>query len=232
MNKTNRNRDRNKQIVPIVAIALSAVVLLTGIILIVSSGTKAKYKETVHAGDVAVTVNANLASVLEVKEHQAVRGETGEYSLSSDIEVASNSYVLMPGVDIPKDPFVRVTGKTEIPAYLYVEVVDTTGGNSDTYSYTVDSANWTTLKTDQNEDVTGKNGGKVYVYQNGTKLTDANTSNGPLTVGILTDDKITVKPGLDVSSDYSSATLTFYAYMAQAVDGKTAYEIFRTQLAS
>ena len=105
MNKTNRNRDRNKQIVPIVAIALSAVVLLTGIILIVSSGTKAKYKETVHAGDVAVTVNANLASVLEVKEHQAVRGETGEYSrrmpcsASSDCIVAvSEKLSLQPSV--------------------------------------------------------------------------------------------------------------------------------------
>ena len=232
MNKTNRNRDRNKQIIPLAAIALSAVVLLTGVVSIATSGTKAKYKETVHAGDVAVTVNANLASLLEVKEHQAVRGDTGEYSLSSGTEVTSNSYVLMPGVDIPKDPFVRVAGKTEIPAYLYIEVIDETGGSFDTYSYTVDSANWTPLKTDEYADVTGKNGGKVYVYRNGTKLTDVNMTNGTLTAGILTDDKITVKPGLDVSSDYSSATLTFYAYMAQAVDGKTAYEIFRTQLAS
>ena len=232
MNKTNKKTYEKNRILPLVAIAVSAVALVTAVVSVATSGTKAKYTKAVPTRQVALTVNAELAASLEVKEHQLTGAYYDEYELSSDKLVESNTYVLMPGVDIPKDPFVRVTGKTEIPAYLYVEVVDTTGGNSDTYSYTVDSANWTTLKNDQNEDVTGKNGGKVYVYQNGTKLTDANTSNDSWTVGILTDDKITVKPGLDVSSDYSSATLTFYAYMAQAVDGKTAYEIFRTQLAS
>ena len=51
MNKTNRNRDRNKQIIPLAAIALSAVVLLTGVVSIATSGTKAKYRQTVQAGD-------------------------------------------------------------------------------------------------------------------------------------------------------------------------------------
>jgi hypothetical protein len=241
MSNTNKHRDRNKQIVPIVAIALSAVVLLTGIILIVSSGTKAKYKETVHAGDVAVTVNANLASLLEVKEHQAVRGDTGEYSLSSGTEVTSNSYVLMPGVDIPKDPFVRVTGKTEIPAFLYIEIVDGTVwstanqrfeykiGDTLVYSYSIDTANWKRIEQYSDR--------KIFVYAPGgteTPVTDADDLshiNILAPVSQANAATIVVSSGFDPETVSAGIQMQILPSMAQSADSNTAYEIFRTQLA-
>jgi hypothetical protein len=219
MNKTNRNRDRNKQIIPLAAIALSAVVLLTGVVSIATSGTKAKYRQTVQAGDVAVTVNADLVSGLEVKEHLLTGANYDDYSLDSNTEVSSNSYTLMPGVPIPKDPFVKITGKTAIPSYLYVEVVDPAGlvtsGSEAAFTYSLRSG-WTKL-----DGVTGKHGGTVYVYT-GT------LSTGDSTVPILQDDRIIITSYFDKASNYSG-TLTFYAYLAQKVDSKTAVQTFEAQ---
>ena len=220
MNKTNRNRDRNKQIIPLAAIALSAVVLLTGVVSIATSGTKAKYRQTVQAGDVAVTVNADLASGLAVLEHPAVRNADGSYIVNKRAApVSSTSYELMPGVSNEKDPYVKITGKTEIPAYLYVEAVDPTGlvttGDGAVFRYSL-TADWTKL-----DGVTGRYGGTVYYY-NGT------LSTGDQTISILLDDRFTVTGQFDNTS-FQSGTLTFYAYLAQIVDSNTADQTFRAQ---
>ena len=220
MNKTNRNRDRNKQIIPLAAIALSAVVLLTGVVSIATSGTKAKYRQTVQAGDVAVTVNADLASGLAVLEHPAVRNADGSYIVNKRAApVSSTSYELMPGVSNEKDPYVKITGKTEIPAYLYVEAVDPTGlvtaGEGAVFKYAL-TADWTKL-----DRVPGRHGGTVYYY-NGT------LSTGDQTISILLDDRFTVTGQFDNTS-FQSGTLTFYAYLAQIVDSNTADQTFRAQ---
>ena len=220
MNKTNRNRDRNKQIIPLAAIALSAVVLLTGVVSIATSGTKAKYRQTVQAGDVAVTVNADLASGLAVLEHPAVRNADGSYIVNKTAApVSSTSYELMPGVSNEKDPYVKITGKTEIPAYLYVEAVDPTGlvtaGEGAVFKYAL-TADWTKL-----DRVPGRHGGTVYYY-NGT------LSTGDQTISILLDDRFTVTGQFDNTS-FQSGTLTFYAYLAQKVDSKTAVQTFEAQ---
>ena len=220
MNKTNRNRDRNKQIIPLAAIALSAVVLLTGVVSIATSGTKAKYRQTVQAGDVAVTVNADLASGLAVLEHPAVRNADGSYRVNKTADpVSSTSYELMPGVSNEKDPYVKITGKTEIPAYLYVEAVDPTGlvtaGEGAVFKYAL-TADWTKL-----DRVPGRHGGTVYYY-NGT------LSTGDQTISILLDDRFTVTGQFDNTS-FQSGTLTFYAYLAQKVDSKTALQTFEAQ---
>lgn len=208
-------------------ICVSVLIIAIGAITIASSGlASAKYKtqQVVNNVPVTITVTADLADTLEIKEHVANRLDSGAYELTA-AETNSNSYVLMPGVDIPKDPFVRVTGKTEIPAYLYIEVIDSVGGSNSTYNYAIDSTNWTAVSG-----VNGKYGGTVYVYN--SVLQKTATESGDVTVHILQNDIVTVKPEIDRSADYSDAGIQFCAYMVQVADGKTVAELFRTQIAS
>ena len=223
MNKTNKKAYEKNRILPLVAIAVSAVALVTAAVSVATSGTKAKYTKAVTTQQVALTVNADLAASLEVKEHQLTGDYYDEYELSSDTLVESNAYVLMPGVSIPKDPKVYVTGKTSIPAYLYVEVVDSTylvtSGENAAFVYSL-TDDWTKLT-----EVTGKNGGEVYVYNTVLQTEGENVQD--FEIPILTGNTITVTEKLNKGSDYSGS-LTFYAYMAQKVDAQDQATTFGT----
>ena len=114
--------EKKRKTIQTALIALALLVVVCGTITIASSGlASAKYKQHRVAENVPVTVNvdADLADDLAVLEHKleyknSENHQIDEYQLSETETVTSNSYVLMPGVDIPKDPFVRVTGKTAI----------------------------------------------------------------------------------------------------------------------
>ncbi len=178
-------------------------------LILAAAGTGAVYakyvKKTEFKGN--VTVQADLVDTFELFEHVAERTTLGDYSLGAT-EVSGNEYVLMPGVDIKKDPQIRITGKTEVPAYLYIEVVDTTPG---TVTYSIESC-WSVVA-----DVTGPNGGIIYVY------TSELTTN--MTIDIIVDNVLTVKDSLvhPVAESYS---LDFYAYMAQKNGEATAEAVF------
>ena len=223
MNKTNKKAYEKNRILPLVAIAVSAVALVTAAVSVATSGTKAKYTKAVTTQQVALTVNADLAASLEVKEHQLTGDYYDEYELSSDTLVESNAYVLMPGVSIPKDPKVYVTGKTSIPAYLYVEVVDSTNlvtsGEDAAFVYSL-TGDWAKLT-----EVTGKNGGEVYVYNTVLQTEGENVQD--FEIPILTGNTITVTEKLNKGSNYSGS-LTFYAYMAQKVDAQDQATTFGT----
>lgn len=167
-------------------------------LILAAAGTSAVYakyvKDVPFSGN--VTVQANLVDTFVLFEHNAERTALGDYSLGGT-EVSGNEYVLMPGVDIKKDPQIRITGKTEVPAYLYIEVVDTTPG---TVTYSIESC-WSVVA-----DVTGPHGGSVYVYT--PKFTT------DMNIKIIVNDILTVKDSLvhPVAESYS---LDFYAYMAQ-----------------
>ena len=183
----------------------------------------AKYvKDVPFSG--SVTVSADLVEQLELYEHKAVRNGDGTYKLLNDEtdpgdenkhkEVASNQYILMPGVDIPKDPQIRITNKTAIDAYLYIEVVD---GTPATVEYALDDC-WAEL-----DGVTGKNGGKVYVYvKDGAPVVldeafdaDGDGAKSVEIISILKDGQITVSQ--EYLSDDTDFTLSFHAYMAQKI---------------
>ncbi len=162
--------------------------------------------------DRKVTVSAELVETLRLFEHEAVRNDMGEYALNNANEVSSNEYILMPGVDIPKDPHIEIKGKTSIPAYLYVEVVDKLNTTTVTYSLTGD---WTLLSG-----ITGPNGGKMYVYKE--KLTG---TPADITIPVLSDDTVYVSASLDRTQ--TNLNLDFYAYMLQINDDLlTADQIF------
>ena len=138
-------------------------------------------------------------------EHKAEDTDgDGVYTLDNSTEVTSNSYNILPGVNIPKDPTVDVVGLEE-HAYLYIKVTSTlpTG-----LTYTIDSANWTALS--------GYDG--VYVYggsnaeNNIVKATNAAPETFEAT--ILTGNQIMVADNYSGTSD--GITLSFDAYMVQA----------------
>ena len=174
-------------------------VLLVSLIL-ATAGTTAIYAKYVKGVDFTgnVTVSAELVDTFLLYESEASRTELGDYSLT-EVSVTENSYILMPGVDIPKDPTISITGKTDIPAYLYIEVVDGITDSAITYSLTTV---WTEVA-----DITGPNGGKVYVY------TPAMTED--MEIQILQGNIIIVSQTLDHSNVSKSYSLDFYAYMAQ-----------------
>lgn len=180
-------------------------------------GMSAKYKRTVMISDQNVTFSAELVGTLTLTESAAIVGVDGVYTLdTSAAPVTTNTYKVLPGVDIPKDPKITITDKTDVDAYLYVELKD--NGSDSTISYSM-SSDWMDL------DIAGRT---VYVYtKDGTnaKVIDAKTfTGGDAAIYLLKDNKVVV------SDTYAGATfdLTFNAYMVQTIDGKTAKQVFET----
>lgn len=155
------------------------VLLLVILVLSVIAGTgqvSAKYTTTItHKG--TLHIKTSLAEDVQIQEHKANRQSDGSYKLSETELVKENSYTLIPGLDIPKDPFVTVTGKTPIDAFLFLEVVDDT--KSSAISYTVDDEHW------QKTNFTPKN-------KNGTVYLHIGTDDKPLILGKNTPDSYTV----------------------------------------
>ena len=143
-----------------------------------------------------------------LKEHQATdTDKDGVYTLDDTKEVNTNTYTVLPGVDLPKDPFVKTNETLKLDAYVFVEVVDETGT---ALHFTIDSDKWTEL-----EGVTGPKGGKVYVMKANNGIAEAGAFLGPIT--ILTENKITVDNVeiTDAAAQFGG-TVTFYGYMIQA----------------
>ncbi len=142
-----------------------------------------------------VTFTAALAESLTLTESEAKRNPDGTYSLDTSKPVENYSYILMPGVDVPKDPKITITGKTAIPAYLYVEV-NSTLPEGVTYALT---GKWTLLEGHSN----------VYYYTG-----DLPTGDSTVQIQILKNNTVYVS---DAISRDTAATLTFRAYLFQNV---------------
>ena len=177
-----------------------------------------------HSARVAQFGNA------EVKEHQAVLKGVADnqkvkvvysddmiYYLSDD-EVSDNTYdKIMPGVDIPKDPFVRVT-PGEVDCELYIKVTnnnfprpykDSSGEeHGDLISYKIDDEKWNKI-TYKNE--------VIYKYK-GTIDANFESENGYIDIPILKDNKIYISQYYDAdtySSKKESFSLTFESWLVQ-----------------
>ena len=192
--------------------------LLVSLILIsaFSGAVYAKYINKTEFNNNTVTIQANLAEKFDIIESEVSRNELGKYSLVPGTETSGNKYILMPGVDIPKDPAIKIGGKTPLPAYLYVEVVDNITDSAVTYGLT---SAWKLLTG-----VTGPNGGIVYVYN--TKL---NGTHADMNVQILEGNKIFVSQ--ELKHPKNGFVIKFYAYMLQIPEGTTdETTIFKTAL--
>jgi len=163
-----------------------------------------------------VTIQANLGSIT-VLEHTATRMIDGSYKLL-DSTTNKNSYIIIPGLDIPKDPYVVVNKTSSIPVYVFIEVTDTIQpADKSVITYQVDTKNWKELNG-----VAGKNGGKVYVYATGDMAQQVISSIG--TIQILDQNKVFVHQ--DLKQVTSNVSINFYACMRQVVTGQTPAEIY------
>ena len=207
--KPPRKRRNNRIWLSSLCVLLAAMVIVTGAVF-------AKYKQSVALKPVNLTVSSgHLAATFTLQEHLAVRQSNGIYTLHGTKTVASNTYSVTPGVAIPKNPHFTLTGKSKLPAYLYVEIIDGLGTSG--LAYTVNN-NWLDLN------LTGKNGGKVYVYTGGGttgKLLDETFNVSP--IYILENNQVTVS---NANTSYQNVTLTFHGYLAQASLANTPKEVY------
>lgn len=245
-----------KKLHMVLLLILTAVLGVLGL-----QGIRAKYTTSVSVRG-NVTFSAELAESLNLYEHKAERLPDGSYKLSEKDLVGTvadpgtgeltknkgNEYMVMPGVDIPKDPQIEITGKSALDSYLYVEIEDSLAQSdaSDSIKKTIQyelTDEW--LKLDG---VTGPNGTtskptSVYVYKGTgntpmildetfTPVDNSVTPSKETTkiIKILKDDTITV------GENYSSADfmLNIYAHLLQipqdAEETPDAKKIFTAQL--
>lgn len=193
------------------------------------SGSLANYRaQRIIANEVDYT--NTLADSFMLLDKPVVQQEDGSYQLDNSADAQPTSgftYKLIPGVTIPAAPYIEITNKTVIPAYLYLEVENT---GSAQLSFHDD---WTELSG-----VTGKKGGTVYVYQNGEALVgegDTAETTAPalsddsteadadtvLTIPTFTVDTLSKYP-----DDLSEGEIKVYAYMLQKVGEKSAQETY------
>ena len=138
-------------------------------------------------------------------ETKATRQDDGTYANDPDGEnTRQNTYRVLPGVDLPKEVYVRSTRKLDMDAYVFIEVLDKTAAG---ITAVVDTDNWTLL------DVTPKTtGAKVYVIKANSGVVSEGAFLKKTT--ILKDNKVAVAADFDL--DLTPGTLTFYGYMCQA----------------
>ena len=117
-----RIRSPRKHSAQWIAYLLLAVVAATALF---SSGAYSKYV-TGYEFEATVRYDAALAEQFILEEHKALLQPDGTYRLSTAETVLEQTYPssLIPRTYIPKDPYIKVTGKTEIDSYLYVEMVE------------------------------------------------------------------------------------------------------------
>lgn len=197
-----------------IAIALVLVVALAvGATWAYLTAQTAEVKNTFVAGKI---IDQNS---LKLYEHVAEKQDDGTYQLTNAVATPDNNgvyntYTVMPGVNLPKDPTVEVSDNTSTGEYyLFVKVTAGTAySKNGPLSYTVDTTKWMPLA--------GADG--VYVYtENGTDaaiLTGNLAATKVLTQIGQTDNTITVSSNETqvASVTTETATLTFQAYACQA----------------
>ena len=182
-----------------------AIALVVALIAIAAFGTLAYF--TAETGPVDNTfVLGELISDNDdfvLLEHEVSGNSDGTYVTTNET-VTENEYAnVVPGTDLPKDPFIEIQNgdALEMDAYLFVEVV---AEDMDGYTYAI-SDDWTLLSG-----VSGNNGGLVYYY--GTTGIASEGFTGP--VEILKDNQVSVTSNEDAIS--TNASLDFYSYLIQA----------------
>lgn len=190
--------------------ALATLLLLTAL-----TGAYAKYVVDKTITGVA-SITAKLGSV-QVLESEAVPNALGEYTLNTALAVTENTYnIVIPGLDIPKDPYVVIQNKTEVPVYIFVEVVNKLSGSELTFA--IDDDYWLELP-----DVQGAHDGTVYVYTT-DKSSAAAAVADPGRINILKGRQVTVGQEL-LHGLTENLGLSFYATITDtsAANAATAY---------
>ena len=177
---------------------------LTALSVCLLSGMSAKYRVSGNSGESARVASFGVID-LKVREHEPLLitdkdeaiEKDGVYKLNNASEIEGFKYsVVLPGVDISKDPFVRLECKPEVSLQLYIKVVETNIPDTVTYDVTGD---W--IKD------TSK-GSNIYKYK------DIIDSEFKKDIYILKDNQVKVSEKYVGDGDFS---LQFEAWVEQVV---------------
>ena len=140
---------------------------------------------------------------IKLQEKAVTQKADGTYVIAADAawQDTGIEYVVQPGVDLPKQPAVNVSGLTA-KAYLFVGVK---GETMDGFSWSVDADIWSPLMKDNAQ--VEKDGYKIWVL----KADVANDS-----YNILTGNTVTVGKNLNPDTLAPANNITFQAYICQA----------------
>lgn len=199
------------------AILYAALALLLVAAISAGFGISAKYRKDVNISG-TLKVSSGIAKKISIQEYKA-EGNADGYTLENN-KVNENSFIIMPGTSLPRDPFVEITGKTDTPAYIYVEVKNTL---PEAVSFEL-ASDWTKL-----EGVIGSNGGQVYVL--GTAPSTSSVGEGGnATIHILNNNSITVGSGFEAAEEVYN--LNFYLYVIKAEGEQTAAQAFSAEVSN
>ncbi len=173
-------------------------------------GLFAKYTVSETGSD-----SARIAAMgtVAVQEHKAVlltdlekmAGGNTNYALDTTDTVSKNTYTAVPGIVIPKDPFIVLDGKNEVACTLYLEVVD---GNNKYAEFEIGDE-WK-----ESDEFEAQHEGTIYVY----KETIAAKGDTKIT-GILKNNQIriidTYANKKDTTINENEFSIDFYAYLVQ-----------------
>lgn len=207
-----------KQILP-KCLILAVLICMFGSMLVYA---KYIYTETLSG---QITITAHLGNI-QVDEHVVAKNSDGSYSLTeqwiSEKYYAPNVYVLIPGLDVPKDPVVKISNKSHLDAYVFVKVVTNISDPNLSYALT---NNWKQIISSTDGNITTT----VYAYTAGTAnpvtIDNSFGTNGSGEIPVLVSDLFEVKEGLNLTSD---VYLNFYAYMGQAIPDKEPLYVYQT----
>lgn len=151
---------------------------------------------------------------IKLQERVVTQKNDGTYVIAEDAawQDTGINYVVQPGVDLPKQPAVKVDGLTA-KAYLFVGVKgDKITGKFD---WNVDTAIWSPLMNGDTQ-VT-KDGYTIWVLK--TDVTDGSYD-------ILANNKVTVGKDLDPDTLTAANNIVFQAYICQAAGFDTPLAAF------
>ncbi len=216
---------KKKTLLTILAVVLVCCIAVAGTLAVLSMSTSNNPVINTFTATSSLIEDEDEGGSFTLKENVAVRNDDGSYSLKEDVftgdkdkngnVITGNAYKALPNTEIPKNPFITITGKTDAPAYLYVEVID--GLNNTGLSYTMNNC-WTEVTG-----VTAPNGGKIYVYTvdgEPAVLSDKTDPETLKNIVILNDNKVTVADKItNLGSNGDVVSLAFVAYLGQASVG-------------
>lgn len=157
---------------------------------------------------------------IKLQEKAVTQNTDGTYVIAEDAawQDTGINYVVQPGVDLPKQPAVKVSGLTA-KAYLFVGVKgEKINGKFD---WNVDTAVWSPLMNGETQ--VEKGGYKIWVLK-------TDVANGSYVANglydILTDNTVTVGKDLDPDSLAPANNIEFQAYICQAAGFDTPLAAF------
>lgn len=150
---------------------------------------------------------------IKLQEKEVTAKEDGTYEIKENAPWKDEGYqyTVQPGVDLPKQPAVKVSG-LDTQAYLFVGVKgETTNG----FTWSVDTTKWSPLMNGNTQVV--KDGYKIWVLT-------GNVQNA--SYEILTGNKIVVNDKFNPSTLTADNNIEFQAYICQSAGFSSAYEAF------